>query len=324
MTNGPSDVTLRIAAAHATRQVPVAAPGDATGTVRDALLGHAFESADDVAVVEGDRLVGLVTLERLLAADAESPLSAVMDSEPPTVSAEAAPEEAAWTMIEHAESSLPVVDRDGRFVGLIPPRRMLRVLLTEHDEDMARIGGYMASTSRARQAAQEQLGRRLWHRLPWLLVGLAGAMLATLLVGAFEEQLDRNVLLAFFVPAIVYMAGAVGAQTVTVLIRGLSVGVTIRQVLVRELLTGAVIGLFLAAVFLPFALFAWGDTEVAVAVALALFVSSAVSTVVAMALPALFQRLKLDPAFGSGPLVTVVQDLLSIAIYFAIAVPLTS
>lgn len=134
---GPRDT----AAEHATARVPIASSGDAAGWVRDGLAGRSFDSVGDVAVLEGDRLVGVVTLEGLLAANADWPISAVMDADPPAVLADAPPEEAAWQMVEHAESSLPVVDREGRFIGFIPPQRMLRVLLTEHDEDMARIGG---------------------------------------------------------------------------------------------------------------------------------------------------------------------------------------
>ena len=105
---------------------------------------------------------------------------------------------------------------------------MLRVLLDGHDEDLARLGGFVAGSARARSAAEESIGRRLWHRLPWLLVGLLGAMAATTIVGAFEGQFEENVLLAFFIPAIVYMADAVGTQTETVLIRALSADVTVR------------------------------------------------------------------------------------------------
>jgi magnesium transporter len=288
------------------------------------MFGATFDSASDVVVLDGSRLAGIMPLDRLLAADAGASAREVMDPRPPRVLPDVPQERAAWQMIQHAESSLAVVDADNRFLGLIPPKRMLTVLLAEHDEDLARIGGYMASTSRARHAAEEQLGRRLWHRLPWLMLGLAGAMLSTLLIGAFERQLSEKVLLAFFVPGVVYMADAVGTQTETLLIRGLSVGVTIRSVLRRELLTGAVIGLLVAAAFLPFALLAWGDANMAAAVALALLASCSVASIVAMALPALFEHFGRDPAFGSGPLATVIQDLLSIAIYFAIAVPIAA
>ena len=97
-----------------------------------------------------------------------------------------------------------------------------------------------------------------------------------------------------------------------------------RAVVRRELITGAIVGLTIAVAFLPFVLFGWGDERVAVAVSLALLASCSIATIVAMTLPWLFQRAGIDPAFGSGPLATVVQDLLSIAVYFAIAVPLAA
>jgi magnesium transporter len=315
---------LGAAADRATAEVPRARPGQSVGEVRDAIVGTSYESAVDVAVLTGDRLVGLLSIERLLAADRQTAVEALMDPDPPVVAPGEDQEVAAWLMCRKAEESIAVVDAGGRFVGLIPANRMLEVLLAAHDEDLARIGGFLASSGQARSAAEESVGRRLRHRLPWLLVGLIGAMASALLVGAFEEELDKKVVLAFFVPAVVYMADAVGGQTRVVLIRGLSVGVAIRGVARTELITGAIMGAVVGAAFVPFALIGWGDGGVAAAVGLALFASCAISTVVAMALPWAFQRFGADPAFGSGPLATVIQDLLSIAVYLAIALPLAA
>lgn len=144
-------------------------------------------------------------------------------------------------------------------------------------------------------------------------------MVSALVVGAFEEQLRTQVLLAFFIPAVVYMADAVGTQTETVVIRGMSLGVPIRAIFVRELVTGLVIGSLLGLLFYVFAAVFWGDEPVAAAVAISLGISCSIATVVAMALPYGLDRLGRDPAFGSGPLATVVQDLLSIIVYFAVA-----
>jgi magnesium transporter len=315
----PPEALLGVAADHATRAVPIAGPAESVAKVRGALAGRAFESANDVAVLDGAALAGVVPVERLLAADGDMQIADVMDSAPPVVAPGDDQEVVAWRMIERGQSSIAVVDGAGRFAGLIPPNRMLAVLLAEHHEDLARVGGYIAGSSRARLAAEEPVGRRLWHRLPWLLIGLIGAMASAAIVGAFEGQLETKVVLAFFIPGVVYMADAVGTQTETVLIRGLSVGVTVREVVRRELLTGLVIGLTVAAAFFPFALVVWGDGRVAIAVALALLASCSIATLVAMVLPWAFQRLGSDPAFGSGPLATVAQDLLSIVVYFAIA-----
>jgi magnesium transporter len=315
---------LRIAGEHATGRVPKARPEQTAGEARAAMLGVRYDCVEDVAVLEGRRLVGLVPLEALVAAADDTRLAELMDVDPPIVTPEVNQESVAWAMVRKHESSVAVVNGEGEFVGLVPPHRMVGVLLAEHDEDVARLGGYLASTQRARQAAEEAVGRRLLHRLPWLLVGLAGAMASAAIVGAFEEQLKEKVLLAVFVPAVVYMADAVGTQTEALMIRGLSVGVSMRRVLRRELTTGLAIGIVVALVFFPFALLVWGDEPVALAVSLALLASCSMATVMAMLLPWLLQRLGTDPAFGSGPLATVIQDLLSIAVYFAVAVSIAA
>jgi magnesium transporter len=143
---------LRDARTHATDRVPVARPQEVAGAVRARLIGARFECADDVAVVEGDGLVGIVPIERLLSAPENARLGEVMDRDPPAVTPTADQESVAWEMVRRGESSVAVVDDSGRFIGLVPPHRMLRVLLTERDEDVARLGGYLASTQRARLA----------------------------------------------------------------------------------------------------------------------------------------------------------------------------
>ena len=277
-----------------------------------------------MAVVERDALVGIVPIERLLSAPEDARVSEVMDADPPVVTPTVDQESVAWEMVRRGESSVAVVDDKGRFVGLVPPHRMLSVLLTEHDEDVARLGGYLASTQRARLAAEEPVARRLWHRLPWLLVGLVGAFAAAVIVGRFEGQLEEEVLLAFFLPGVVYLSAAIGTQTQTITIRGFSAGVTMRDTLRRELISGLLLSLAVAAAFLPVALVGWGDAGIGVGVALALFASSLAATAIALALPWLFQRAGADPAFGSGPLATVLQDILTIGIYFAVAAPIAA
>jgi magnesium transporter len=303
----------------ATANVPRATPDCRAGAVRDELAGEAFESVVDVAVWDGEKLLGLVPLERLLSAAEETQLHEIMDDPAPVIGPSFDREIAASHVARRGARSVAVVDDDGRFLGLVPPDRVLAVLWEEHEEDMARLGGFLAGTSRARAASEEPVRRRLWHRLPWLGLGLVGAMLSAGIVASFEDQLRAQVLLAFFVPAVVYMADAVGTQTETVVIRGISVGVAVRDILARELLTGLAIGLLIAAVFLPFSVAVWNDARVAAAVSLALFVSSSIATLVAMALPYTLNRLGRDPAYGSGPLATVIQDILSIVVYFTVA-----
>lgn len=310
---------LGTAEEHLSTAVPVTSPESTVEALLLAMRGRRFECAALAAVCSNGELLGVVSIERLLAAAPGTRVAEVMDPEPPTVGPGTDQEHAAWQAVHHGQAGLAVVGPDGRFRGIIPPQRVLAVLLAEHDEDIARLGGFLGSTASARAASLEPVTRRLWHRLPWLLVGLLGAMLAAVIVGSFEKELDRQVLIAFFVPGIVYLADAVGTQTEALIIRGLSVGVGIRRVVGREILTGLLVGLLLAAGLLPLTLLIWGNLAVAVAVSISLLAASSIATVVAMALPWLFHSLGKDPAFGSGPLATVIQDLLSIAIYLVIA-----
>lgn len=303
-------------------RVPDAA---SAGEAREMLAAGAYRYAGDIAVTDDEaRLLGAVPIEALLTAPADRPVADLMAPAEPSTGPEASSELLAHRIARSRGRAVWIVDDHARLLGAVPPDRVAAILVAEHDEDMARLGGYRAHDRTARVAAEEPLGPRLHHRLPWLLIGLAGAMGSTLIVSAFEEQLRQVVLLSFFVPAVVYMADSVGTQTETVLIRAMAAGVGVRDVYRRELLTGLALGLLIAALFFPFAAIGWGDSKVAAAVALALMASCSIATAVAMALPAIFQRLGKDPAFGSGPLATVVQDLLSIAIYFAIAVPMAT
>jgi magnesium transporter len=313
-------LVFETAAEHVSTRVPIVARGDRVGQIRQALAGQRFDTAAEIAVVEDGKLLGLVGMEDLLAASDDLLPTELMDADPPVVAPGLDQEQVAWKAVQHGESCLAVVDASGSFLGLIPPRRLLSVLLWEHDEDIAHLGGFLRGTSEARSASEEPVARRLWHRLPWLLLGLAGAILSADLVGFFHGQLEKNVILAFFLPGVVYLADAVGTQTETLVIRGLSVGIPIARVLRREMITGMLVGATISLAFFPVAFFRWGRADVSFAVSLALLAACSTASLVAMTLPWLLHQLNRDPAFGSGPLGTVIQDLLSVLIYLVICV----
>ena len=310
------------ASEHVCRLVPVASPQMTARELRQSLEGVHFESATHIGVCSDGKLVGVLRVEELFSALPEDVVGEIMDSDPPVVAPGVDQEKAAWKAVQHGESALAVVNGEGRFIGFLTPDRLHAVLLHEHDEDLARLGGFLRDSSMARTASEEPVVKRFWHRVPWLLVGLLGALLAADIVGAYEQQLQANVMLAFFIPGIVYLADAVGTQTEALVIRGLSVGVSIGGVVRREVYTGLLVGVTLAAVFFPIGLWRWGDARMVTAVALAILAACATASAVALTLPWLLNRIGLDPAFGSGPLATVIQDLLSVIIYLVIATAL--
>ena len=313
------DLISETASEHVCRLVPVASPQMTARELRQSLEGVHFESATHIGVCDEGKLVGVLRVEELFSALPEAVVGEIMDADPPVVAPGVDQEKAAWKAVQHGESALAVVNGEGRFIGFLTPDRLLAVLLHEHAEDLARLGGFLRDSSMARTASEEPVVKRFWHRVPWLLVGLVGALLAADIVGAYEQQLQANVMLAFFIPGIVYLADAVGTQTEALVIRGLSVGVSIGGVVRREVYTGLLVGVTLAAVFFPIGLWRWGDASMVTAVALAILAACTTASAVALTLPWLFNRLGLDPAFGSGPLATVIQDLLSVIIYLRIA-----
>jgi magnesium transporter len=285
-------VTFESAAQHATVRVPISSPAATVGELRAALAGSAFESAAHVVVCEGERFRGIVRIEDLLPARSDMMVAELMDSDVPVVAPGIDQEIAAWRAVRRGESALTLVDAQGRFAGLIPPHRLLAVLLSEHEEDLSRLGGFLHTTEGARRASEETVPRRFGHRIPWLLVGLAGALLAAELVAGFEGMLREHVVLAFFVPGIVYLADAVGTQTETVVVRGLSVGVRLSAMIRRELLNGLAIGVALALVAFPLVLLRFADTDLATIVATSLFAACATASAAAMALPWLIEPRK--------------------------------
>ena len=276
-----------------------------------------WDYADCIVVLdELGRALGVAPTSRLLAEPA-APVARVMERKIPRAHADVDQEQAASYAIASPLSIVLVVDDAGKFLGLVPPRAALGVLRREHVEDLHRLSGVMRETQVARAAIESPPTRSARHRLPWLLVGLAGSVVAALVMAQFEMLIAERVAVAFFVPGVVYLADAMGTQTEAIAVRGLSLShQSIGHLLAGELATGLLIGLALAAIALIGVWAAMQDLRLALAVAISLVAAGGIATVLGLALPWGFQRVGLDPAYGSGPLGTVAQDVLSLLVYF--------
>lgn len=299
-------------------RVPTATAGDTAGGVLTQLTGKQFDYADAVYVLDAQgRLDGYVPITALLPAPAHTPLADLSQPPPPAVHPETDQEHAASLAIRHNVTAMPVVDAQRRLLGVAPPQALMEVLRHEHIEDLHRLAGIRHENMRARHAIEAPPLRRVRDRLPWLMAGLAGSVIATAVMASFEQTLNANIAIAFFVPGIVYLADAIGTQTETIAVRGLSLShAPFAAVVGGEARTGAIIGLTLAAcLFFP-VWWAFNDIRLATAVAVALFTAGTAATTIGVLFPWTLARLGRDPAFGSGPLATIVQDVLSLLIYF--------
>jgi magnesium transporter len=306
---------------HIVTRVAVAQEGESVQTVIERLLEQGFDTLEAVYVVDSShRLVGAIRLPDLHRAQRSRVIAELMDRDYPRVSSHQDQEHVAAEALRGRATSVAVVDNDDRLIGVVTALSLLDILRHEHVEDLHRLAGIQRERTRDRSALEAPPMRRARHRLPWLLVGLAGSMLAAMVVSRFEHVLASNLAVAFFVPAIVYLADAIGTQTEAIVVRGLSLSrLSLRHLLANEVRTGLVIGLVLAAFSFPMVTLAFGDVRLSISVAAAIVVAGGVATTIGLLLPWLFQRMGSDPALGSGPVATIIQDVLSLLIYFAIA-----
>jgi magnesium transporter len=306
------------AAQHLTAAVARAQPGELAGEVPARLTEHELEDTELVCVVDTEgRLLGVLSFAELYRLPSDAAIDAAMRRAPPAVQAHEDQEKVASIALHYGLNSVPVVDAGRRLLGVVPARALLAILRHEHVEDIHRLAGIRRETSVARRALDAPPLRRARDRLPWLILGLAGSALATFVMSRFEAALNAQLALAFFVPGLVYLADAIGTQTEAVAVRGLSLAhVGIGRLFGGELRTGLIIGLVLGGLTLPAVWLAFGDFRLALAVAGALVVAGGLATSVGLLLPWLLAKLKRDPAFGSGPLATVIQDVLTLLTYF--------
>jgi magnesium transporter len=304
---------------HLALRVPTAAPDENAGAVRARLAGERWDAVELVCLLgEKEKLVGVVPIVRLLEAEAAARVGSLALPHTPHVGPLADQEHVASLAIRHHVCAVPVVDEQQRLLGVVPAQALLEVLRHEHVEDLHRLAGIRHDQAWARDALDAPLLRRVRDRLPWLLAGLAGSSLAALLMSRFESTLQARVAVAFFVPGLVYLADAIGTQTEAIAVRGLSLSQQRpSQLLLGELRTGLLLGVVLGALSAAGAWLWLGSARLAFAVGLALLAASTVASTIGFAFPWLLERAGRDPAYGSGPLATVIQDVLTLAIYFA-------
>ena len=157
-------------------------------------------------------------------------------------------------------------------------------------------------------------------RLPWLIVGLFGGMIVTFIVSRFEVVLSNNLQLAFFIPIIVYLSDAVGTQTETIYVRNLSkFKDNFYKYLAKEIFVGGSLGIILGTL-VGIASFLWlRSIETAFSVGLAMLINIVIAPIVAIIIPEILFKEKVDPALGGGPFTTIIQQAISLSVYFFVA-----
>jgi magnesium transporter len=266
-------------------------------------------------------LIGTVSLKDLVIADPNAKVDDIMKPDPLFVSTHTDREEVARELREHNLLAIPVVDAEQRLVGTITYDDVADIMEREATEDIYRFGA-VPGTERGYFASRIlDVVRR---RGVWLLLLIVVNTITCAIITRQEALLTGELLiLAAFIPLLIGTGGNVGAQSATVVIRGLATGeVKPRRalaVVLREVGIGAILGIILGAVALGLAYMLGRNLQAASVVGVTLVGISVMATLVGGALPFMFRLLKIDPALVSAPFITTIMDMFGVALYFGIA-----
>ena len=299
-----------------------------TLTINEALaairsLANASEIIYYLYVTDGSRhLTGIVSLRDLVLSPAETTLGEIMTRDVVSVHTDTDQEEVARTIQRYDILALPVVDSEERLVGIVTVDDVIDIIEQEATEDIYALGGVQSDGDN--DYFQTNLITVARRRVVWLFVLLLTNSVTTSIIKSQESLLSQVVTLAAFMPLLTGTGGNVGAQSSTVVIRGLNTDEIIDmgagKVVFREALAGILLGTILGFVATLWAFFfLQEDIYVAISVGSSLVAISLLASVAGSALPFLFRSIGLDPALMSAPFITTAVDVLGVLIYFNIA-----
>ncbi len=310
---------------HMTVAVPTAHADETLRKVHERLLqnGHTYETINYVYVLDSDgTLHGVLSVKEIFSHPLTKRIGDVCKRAPlVSVYPDSHQEHVAYLALRHGIKAVPVVSRHHIFLGEITSDRILKILHKEMHEDTLRRAGIRHPAASSSNVLTLSLVTSFRHRIPWLCFGLIGGILAAKVIGLFDGLLSENLVLAAFIPLIVYMSNAVGMQMETYIIRDLAIDRSIPffRYLVRHSIVVFAMGLVLGVVlFVSYGILSQ-DWFMASVLALSLFGTVLSSVCTGLLIPYAFSAFTLDPADASGPIATIIQDILSILIYFSIA-----
>ncbi len=269
-------------------------------------------------VDQAEKLIGVVPLRNLVVAPKDRTLLEMMIPDPVQGEVSMDQEDAARLVSKYDLLALPIVDSEGHLMGIITVDDVIDIINQETTEDMYRMAGLEEED---RIFSHPKLS--IQKRLPWMSFNLLTAMLAAFVVGLFEGTIEKAVSLAVFMPVVAGMGGNGGTQTLTVMVRGIALGElefsTAWRAVMKEVIVGITIG---AATGLMVAVVAYlwkGNPVLGLILALAMVINLLVGALAGTLIPLALKQVRLDPALGSGVLVTTFTDVFGFLSFLGLA-----
>ncbi len=269
----------------------------------------------------GRRLEGIVPLRQLIISEDDTVLKDIMDTDVISVNAFDDQEEIAKVFMKYDFIALPVVDKENRLVGIITIDDIVDVIEQENTEDFHRMAALMPSEKQYMGSSAFFLARQ---RIPWLLILMFSSIITGSIIGKFQLVLSQVIALVTFLPMVMGTGGNAGAQSSTLVIRGMAVGdielSDILRVVWKEIKVSAIVGIFLSLFnFVRIYVVGGGSLLLAITVSLSLFLVVLSAKVIGGTLPIIAKKIGIDPAIMANPFIASLTDMISVTIYFILA-----
>ncbi len=270
----------------------------------------------------GRELIGVVSLKSLVMADPEQLVDEILHEEPLSVSVLTDQEEVSNMFKRYGMIAMPVVDGEGRLVGIITVDDIMEVIDDEATEDFQRMAGVTGDSDE--EYLETGVLKHVRNRLPWLFILMCSYMITGGIISSFENMLSSCISLVTYMPMLMGTGGNSGSQSSTLIIRGIATEEVrisdIISVLWKEMRVGFVVGICLSALnFLRLLLLDHESTGVAFTVCGAMFLIVMIAKCVGAMLPLIAKAVHIDPALMAGPVVSSLTDMMSLGIYFVFA-----
>ena len=278
-------------------------------------------------VDENEHFYGAIDLKDLIVARADDSLEKLIARSYPYVTDHEKISDSIDRIVDYAERSLPVLNESGKLLGIITSADVVELVNDQMGDDYAKLGGLTSE-----EDLNEGVFQSVKKRLPWLVALLFLGMLVSSVVGAFESVVAVLPIVICFQSMVLDMAGNVGTQSLAVTIRVLvDENLTTSKklhLLFKEMRVGLVNGALLAVMALGFLgvyihffkAYAWGQAFLlSGCVGISLIVAMVISSLVGTVIPMLFHKIHIDPAVASGPLITTINDLVAVVVYYGLA-----
>jgi len=276
-----------------------------------------------------DHLVGVISLRDLITSKPDMTLDQLMTTHVHAVLPLTNQEEVAQIVSRYNILAVPVTDDSNKLMGIITVDDVIDVIREEATEDFLQ----MAGAGRDRDILMKSTLSNVKTRTPWLFASWLGGMFVATIITSFEETLGQVIALMAFLPIIIGMAGNVGTQTATIIVRGIATGrvepSSALKVVFKELEVGLILGLLYGMLLggAGYVLGAIGYMDIGIMTSIELGITVGVGIILAMAtaafvgalVPVVLNRINLDPAVATGPFVTTSVDILGVVVYFLVA-----